>query len=81
LQHKQNRQMIFTSHNANLVVLTDAESIQMFESDGTTGRLEEQGFLATVDSPIMRHVMDVLDGGERALQLRALKYGMGKRIT
>ena len=81
LQRKQNRQMIFTSHNANLVVLTDAESIQMFESDGTTGRLEEQGFLATVDSPITRHVMDVLDGGERALQLRALKYGMGKRIT
>ena len=77
LQHKQTRQMIFTSHNANLVVLSDAESILMFESDGTKGRLEKQGFLAAVSSEITKFVMDVLDGGELALQLRARKYGMG----
>jgi hypothetical protein len=53
----------------------------MVESDGTTGRLEEGGFLATVDSPITRHVMDVLDGGDRALQQRILKYGLGKRVS
>jgi hypothetical protein len=81
LQNKRNRQMIFTSHNANLVVLSDAESILMFESDGTSGRLEEEGFLATVDSPITHHVMDVLDGGDRALQQRVLKYGLGKRVS
>jgi DNA repair ATPase RecN len=79
LQDKMRRQMIFTSHNANLVVLSDAESILLFESDGATGRLEEQGFFGTSKSAIARHVLDVLDGGERALELRARKYGLVRR--
>jgi hypothetical protein len=76
LEDKRRRQMMFTSHNANLVVLSDAESIIMFESDGTAGRIEGQGFFATRTSSIAQHVMDVLDGGEAALRLRSLKYGL-----
>ena len=38
LEDKRARQIAFTSHNANLVVLTDAEQIAMFDSDGSTGR-------------------------------------------
>jgi energy-coupling factor transporter ATP-binding protein EcfA2 len=79
LRDKVRRQMMFTSHNANLVVLSDAEAILLFESDGTTGRIEEQGFFSTLKSPIARHVMDVLDGGDRALELRARKYGLVRR--
>lgn len=79
LNDKRTRQLMFTSHNANLVVLSDAECIMMFESDGPTGRLEEQGFFATSKSRIAKHVIDVLDGGERALELRAIKYGLGRR--
>jgi hypothetical protein len=78
LHDKRQRQLMFTSHNANLVVLSDAECIMMFESDGRTGRVEEQGFFATSDSRIAHHVIDVLDGGDRALELRALKYGLGR---
>jgi hypothetical protein len=79
LAGKRKRQMMFTSHNANLVVLADAEIIQMFESDGTRGWLEAQGFFATTLSKIGPHVIDILDGGERALEMRAVKYGLGTR--
>lgn len=78
LKAKIRRQMIFTSHNANLVVLSDSESICAFDSDGAHGKLEAQGFLATKDSPIAKHVLDTLDGGQRALELRILKYGIQK---
>lgn len=78
LADKRQRQMMFTSHNANLVVLSDAESVIMFESDGAVGRVENQGFFATRTSSIAHHVMDVLDGGEAALKLRALKYGLSR---
>lgn len=78
LENKRSRQMIFTSHNANLVVLSDAECITLFESDGSQGRCQEQGFFSTPTSKIANHVMEVLDGGEKALKLRALKYGLSR---
>lgn len=74
MEDKKSRQIMFTSHNANLVVLSDPELIVTFESDGTKGRIEEQGFLATPASPITKHVLDILDGGEHALALRRRKY-------
>ena len=77
LVDKRQRQMMFTSHNANLVVLSDTEAIIVFESDGATGRVEAQGFLSTRASEIAHHVIDILDGGDQALQQRALKYGLG----
>lgn len=75
LSDKRTRQVMFTSHNANLVVLSDPELIVTFESDGSKGRIEQQGFLATPESEITRHVLEILDGGERALELRQRKYG------
>jgi energy-coupling factor transporter ATP-binding protein EcfA2 len=74
LDDKRSRQIMFTSHNANLVVLSDPELIITFESDGASGRIEEHGFLGTYKSPITKHVLDILDGGERALDLRQRKY-------
>ena len=75
LADKQKRQMIFTSHNANLVVLSDAEMIISFEGDGASGWIENAGFLATRNSPITKDVLEVLDGGRQALELRYKKYG------
>lgn len=75
LEDKRTRQIVFTSHNANLVVLNDAESITSFESTGSEGRIEKQGFLATRESAITKEVLETLDGGERALELRYKKYG------
>jgi hypothetical protein len=75
LNNKRSRQMLFTSHNANLVVMGDPEEIVAFEASDGIGRIEEQGFLAHRDSRITPFVLDILDGGERALELRAMKYG------
>lgn len=71
LEGKKTRQMMYTSHNANLVVLSDAESIMMFESDGAKGWLHEQGFFGSKASRIAQHVLEILDGGQRALDQRA----------
>ena len=76
LDDKRRRQIAFTSHNANLVVLTDCELITMFEGMGSTGRIEARGFLCNSSSTITRKVVEILDGGERALKLRYQKYGV-----
>lgn len=75
LKDKQYRQLMFTSHNANLVVLSDCENIIAFDSDGIHGRIVEQGFLATRESDIKDYVLGILDGGARALRQRMKKYG------
>lgn len=75
LENKKTRQMVFTSHNANLVVMSDPEKIMAFEATEGTGRIEKEGFLAHSKSRIMRSVLEILDGGERALELRVRKYG------
>lgn len=76
---KRTRQIAFTSHNANLVVLTDSEHIAMFEGQGSTGIVPSRGFLCTSRSEIREHVVAILDGGERALELRYRKYGTRHR--
>lgn len=42
--------------------------------------LAQAGFLATKDSEITKHVLDILDGGELAMDLRYKKYG-SKQIS
>jgi hypothetical protein len=74
---KANRQIVMTSHNANLLVLSDPENVVVFEGLGDMGAVIEQGFLATRRSPVTQHVLDILDGGERALEMRYAKYGRG----
>ena len=76
LLDKRTRQIAFTSHNANLVVLADCEQIVMFEGMGSTGKIEKRGFLCTSGSRITRMVVDILDGGDKALKLRYQKYGV-----
>lgn len=76
LEDKKGRQIAFTSHNANLVVLTDAEQIAMFESDGAKGSVSARGFLCMSESLITRYVISILDGGQEALRLRYQKYGV-----
>ena len=76
LEDKRARQIAFTSHNANLVVLTDAEQIALFDSDGSRGVVGARGFLATSASSITRHVITTLDGGREALRMRYQKYGV-----
>lgn len=75
LNRKSGQQFIITSHNANLVVLTDADLIIHMDSDGKTGFVSKSGFLSCPDSKVRNSVLDVLDGGESALEARRKKYG------
>jgi hypothetical protein len=76
VREKAQRQLVFTSHNANLVVLSDSENIVAFESDGQYGKILNQGFLSTSASSIKDQVLGILDGGSKALRQRILKYGL-----
>lgn len=77
LAKKREQQYLVTSHNANLVVLTDADLIVHVDSDGTQAVFPAAGFLACPASTVKGSVLDVLDGGEAALVARQMKYGIG----
>ena len=76
LRKKEEQQYLVTSHNANLVVLTDADLIVHVDSDGTLAAFPAAGFLAWERSSIKESVLGVLDGGEAALLARQRKYGI-----
>jgi type III restriction enzyme len=74
---KANRQMIFASHNANLVVNGDADLVlvcsYLTAGDQSAGQIKTQG---AIDMPDVRgEITTVMEGGERAFKLRMEKYG------
>jgi type III restriction enzyme len=74
---KQKRQIIFASHNANLVVNGDAELVvhcaYASEGDHSKGKIKHLG---AIDVRDIRHVITrVMEGGEKAFTLRRQKYG------
>jgi chromosome segregation protein len=74
---KTKRQLIFTSHNANLVVNGDAELVVCCDyreaSSQTRGKIKEEG--AIDDKAIRNEITAVMEGGEKAFLLRKQKYG------
>ncbi|MBY5475281.1 AAA family ATPase [Rhizobium leguminosarum] len=76
---KRRRQFIFSSHNANIPVLGDAEQIVGLKPviDGGTERTviaEDQ--CGSIDVPAIKElVKDLLEGGQRAFTTRRAKYG------
>lgn len=80
-QEKRRRQFLFTSHNANITVLGDAELIVGMTpcSDEDNGALygevspEHQG--AIDNAPVRELVEEILEGGKEAFSLRRAKYG------
>lgn len=74
---KTHRQVIFVSHNANLVVNGDAELVICcdYRTSGTEsgGKIKLTG---AIDMPEIRtEITDVMEGGAEAFQLRQTKYG------
>lgn len=74
---KERRQIIFASHNANIVVNGDAELVvccdYRTEGDRTMGHLAMEG---AIDIPAIRKTIEkVMEGGRKAFQLRRQKYG------
>ncbi|WP_321430691.1 TrlF family AAA-like ATPase [uncultured Methanolobus sp.] len=74
---KKKRQLVFTSHNANLVVNGDAELVVCCDykdsTNQTRGILREEG---AIDQEAVRtQITSVMEGGEKAFRLRKDKYG------
>jgi ABC-type lipoprotein export system ATPase subunit len=74
---KGGRQLIFTSHNANLVVNGDADLVvccgYRLGSDQSRGQIKLEG---AIDIPEVRdEITLVMEGGEKAFKLRRDKYG------
>jgi type III restriction enzyme len=74
---KKNRQVIFTSHNANIVVNGDGELVVCCDykvtGDQSKGEVKKEG---AIDIPDIRtEITKVMEGGEKAFKLRRDKYG------
>lgn len=74
---KKNRQIIFTSHNANIVVNGDSELVACCDyrvaGDQSNGEIKTVG---AIDIAAIRdEVTKIMEGGEKAFRLRKEKYG------
>lgn len=74
---KQKRQLIFASHNANLIVNGDAELVVCCDyrtaGDQSRGTIIAEG---AIDIPDVRDAIKrIMEGGEAAFNLRKAKYG------
>jgi len=74
---KRHRQLIFSSHNANLVVNGDAELVihcdYRVRGEQSRGEVKSQGAIDVTE--IREAITRVMEGGEKAFKLRANKYG------
>ncbi|MCK4437370.1 AAA family ATPase [bacterium] len=74
---KKQRQLIFASHNANIVVNGDAELVACcsykISGDQSKGVVEKQGAIDIEE--IKNEITKVIEGGEEAFKLRKEKYG------
>lgn len=75
---KKHRQLIFTSHNANLVVNGDAELVVCCDyreaGNQTRGSIKAEGAIDT--KAVKNEITSVMEGGEKAFRLRKDKYGL-----
>ena len=74
LEAKSKRQVIMVTHNANLVVNTDADQIIVAQAGPhAPGQLPPISYLSggLENADIRKAVCDILEGGERAFQERA----------
>lgn len=73
---KQSRQIIMSTHNANLVVNADAEQIIVAKLD------QESDYLAgSIENPVInKNIRDILEGGEEAFRQRERKYIFDKKF-
>lgn len=74
---KKKRQLVFTSHNANLVVNGDAELVVCCDykdsNSQTRGIIKVEGAIDT--RAVKNEITSVMEGGEKAFKLRKDKYG------
>ena len=70
---KGRRQIVVATHNANIVVNGDADQVIMLEASANRGRISHSG--AIEDAGVRDAIVQTVDGGDEAFQLRHRKYG------
>ncbi len=78
-EEKQRRQFVFSTHNANIPVLGDAELIVGLSASGEAergcGRIAPE-HMGSIDSRSVRELVEeILEGGKEAFEMRRRKYG------
>ena len=76
---KRRRQFIFSTHNANIPVLGDAELIlglrASWEGGEGNARIDPK-YMGSIDGqPVRELVEEILEGGKAAFEMRRAKYG------
>ena len=78
-EEKRRRQFVFSTHNANIPVLGDAELILGLDASGEASEGKAfiaPGHMGSIDSPPVRALVEeVLEGGKNAFEIRRRKYG------
>ena len=75
-ENKFNRQYILASHNANIPVFGDAELIIPLEEVDQNGKIIENAIGSIDKKSVQKVVIDLLEGGEKALVNRNNKYNI-----
>jgi len=74
-EEKQRRQFIFSTHNANIPVLGDAELIVGLSATGEAARIGSE-HVGSIDAQSVRELVEeILEGGKEAFERRRRKYG------
>lgn len=74
--YKLNRQFIFATHNANIPVFGDAELIAVMKEIDGQGCIEDE-CIGSVDNTNVKYaVVNTLEGGSIAFQMRKAKYNL-----
>lgn len=69
---KNARQIIISTHNPNIPVSADAENIIVLKYDGNNSNISANG---SIDSrEVNRNVLEILEGSQKALEIRLNKY-------
>ena len=78
-EEKQRRQFVFSTHNANIPVLGDAELIVGLSASGEAERGRARiapGHMGSIDAKAVRELVEeILEGGKEAFERRRRKYG------
>lgn len=76
---KRKRQFVFSTHNANIPVLGDAELILGLTTGPMNDELQsrvKRKHMGSIDArPVREMVEEILEGGETAFEMRRLQYG------
>jgi hypothetical protein len=80
-REKRRRQFLFSTHNANIPVLGDAELIVGLTAQGEAAEGGAKAMIRTehmgsIDADAVRELVEeILEGGQMAFEMRRLKYG------